>query len=73
MKKTANGVQLVTDVTKTTVKVELPKETNQNTLGYMLNAIKKQLPQAGGAAGQTVAKDANVSKAEDAKKKREEE
>lgn len=70
IKQTKDGVQLQTDVIKTTMSVLLPNSTNTNTVNYLVNAIKKHIPQT--SNGQQVAKDANVSKAEEAKKKREE-
>ena len=50
----------------------MPNSTNTNTVNYLLNAMKKQVP-SNPSSGQTVSKDANVSKAEEAKKKREDE
>ena len=44
LKQTKDGVQLQTDVIKTTMSVLLPNSTNTNTVNYLVNAIKKHMP-----------------------------
>lgn len=49
----------------------MPPSTNDNTVSYILNALKKHVPQPAANTGQVIQKDPATTKAEEAKKKRE--
>lgn len=54
------------------MKVLVPGQPNPTTITYLMNALKKHQPKCD-TASQTVNKDAETSKAEDAQQKRTEE
>ena len=51
LQQTKDGLSLVTDIYKTTMSAALPNTTNTNTVNYVVNHMKKQIPDPAPGSG----------------------